>query len=254
MRLKRKHAVFLDRNAVREIRKNSNLERIRTLKRLDKKKNWIFMVLAPIEEKNDRPNNFLDSATPVASFFKNAATDTREAIENASLAYTLEIGFKDNGYDRLLLLYNSLKPELNRKRALRETAIVENFIFGQSDKYKIPRWHPLVLTSLAALYENAAAIDLLKYGKRINPHNPLSDILLLVRIARISRNPKWKKMFQNDLKLVTFDDGLKKIWLSLDIRILGNNLRLGLNRCPVKRTFFPKIYDRWKGLKKKIVS
>lgn len=211
------------------------------------------MVMAPIEEKSDRPNNFLDSATPVASFFKNAATDTKEAIENASLAHTLEIGLKDNGYASLLLLYNSLKPELNRKRSLRETAKVEDFIFQQAVKYNIPRWHPLVLTSLAVLYGNAAAVDLLKYGKKINSHNPLSDILLIVRIARISRNLKWKKMFQNDLKLITFDDGLKKVWLCFDIRILGNNLCLGLHRCPVKRTFFPNIGDGWERLKKKIV-
>ena len=250
------HPVILDRNVLVEIARylenHQETERIQRIKALDEPSNWIFMVMVPIEERQDRPDNFEKNAALVSSFFVNAQTDAAQAIEAAELAYQSEIGFKDNFYERLLAFYLGVKKELAQKRKHEDFLKIEDFIVSQADSNGIPRWHPIVLTALGVLYDNNDANKVLKFARDEDPHNPISDILLIIRVTSFSMYPKWEIMFHNDLKFITFDTGLSNIFAAFDLAILGGNLKSGKNGCPVGKSFFPRVGDGWDRLREKI--
>jgi hypothetical protein len=186
----------------------------------DKEGNTISIMLSIMEGKPadnhfSRQRYIIEEAEFLKSFIKKAKTDAKSLEKLADFAARLDLGKHEYSFASYLKFYNAVCDRIAGGVRKDELLNVENYILSTANNIKISARHPLVITSLSALYGGKIALGVLKFkkGKKRNPYNALSDIMFLTRSATIyyhlKNNPHYS---DHRVQLLTFDKNLLK-WL-----------------------------------------
>lgn len=222
---------ILDRNVIgtiNSILKNKSSaipdirERIKRLKSIDKKKNFVATLLSSIEGAHsfnetvdDKKQTIIEESKIVKKYFKFAQNDSEVNMKLINNLYGVNLGIHEDKFINYFSFYKNISPILSQSISKTKYEEIKNLIIDTALQYTISPLHPLVLCSLAILYGNHAALRVLNY--KLNPtdnhiYNALSDILTISRIPSMTIGLKTGRFKDCKIKFVTFDQHLKKIY------------------------------------------
>jgi hypothetical protein len=195
---------FLDRNAVALIKRN-NAGRVEVdqkkakflgaISALDRRGTHVTPLLSIIEGERGRDSSIEETreciekeSAALKQFFRVATTDSEYLMENIdSVAATLA-SFKEKDWDRRGALLEAARPLFGGGGQLSEDnfGVVEAAVLELVEKHGLRSDDPISVLLLAALYHSVPARRALKLnGRWKGPHNPLSDVHAISRMAYV---------------------------------------------------------------------
>lgn len=200
-------------------------EKIKTynkLKFLDLPHNGFSYITALIEKTNDEQTRLNDGELiqqiindikSIKGFFLQAKVTEDEQLI-ISHYESLRSAPAEERRDIYLKFLKNINDELEpwNKTAKEKRLTKAQIIINNADSLKIPRWHPVVIVTLAYLYQNPFAIQIMKFKKKnFMPGNALADILLIERVAMIKNDLKREGIIPRvyrSVEILTDDFGL----------------------------------------------
>ncbi|MGR5174909.1 hypothetical protein ACPV4O_27450 [Vibrio owensii] len=217
---------FLDRNALSDVKrsvegKNVDINRLKTLRRLDKNNHIVSGILAYREGQKTRTESSVEikasvykDAPYLDKFFFHAKTDTKIILELGDRFFDVfsDDGGKEGDWEKYLDFLIYVQARLFQPIASSKRFSVAQEICKKADELNFTRQHPVVVCSLSALYDNKHARGVLKPKCNLSQedaqklaYNTLNDLILIYRLTEL----QFECGPQAKVKLVTFDRSLE---------------------------------------------
>ncbi|MEL4440342.1 hypothetical protein [Shewanella algae] len=228
--------ILLDRNAVATIKENLNgksvdINRLKTLRNLDNKKNHISPILSIIEgqigkreTKEEMMLTLKKEADAISEFYRRATKDSEYLLETADSMCDVFSNHNEHKWDNYVNFLTQANPILFQNVAKHKKQESIESLLSLAKANNIYAGHPTVIICLSILFGSNEARSVLKPKKDVEnfkSYNAVSDIILISRICHI------KAIFSQSkkstlLKFITFDEGLEFFLKS--IRVLDNKI------------------------------